>query len=75
MALLPFTKVKREIYEMMVFESAVLARICIPNCVGVPETRIVQIEGDQFSTTDLIRRYSIMTEKEKSNIEKIKSEI
>ena len=66
---------KTDIYEILFLGSAVLSQTCIPSCVGVPETRIVQIEGNQFSTNDLIRRYSIMTEKEKSNIEEIKSEI
>lgn len=66
---------KTDIYEILFLGSAVLYQTCIPSCVGVPETRIVQIEGDQFSTNDLIGRYSIMTEKEKSNIEEIKSEM
>lgn len=66
---------KTDICEILVSESSVLSRTCIPNWVGIPETRIVQIEANQFSTNDLKRRYSIMAEKEKSNIEEIKSEI
>lgn len=66
---------KTDIYEMLVVGHAVLTQLWIPNWARISETRIIQIEEDQFSTNDLIRRYSIMTEKEKSNIEEIKSEI
>lgn len=66
---------KADIYEILVLGSTVLTYICIPSWVGISETRIIQIEGDRFSTNDLTRRYSIMTEKDKSNIEEIKSEI
>ena len=66
---------KTDIYEILVFGSAILFRTCIPSWVSIPETRIIQIEGNQFSTNELIRRYSIMVEKEKNNIEEIKSEI
>ncbi len=66
---------KTDIYEILAFGSTVLAHICIPSWVGISETRIIQIEGDRFSINDLTRRYSIMTEKDKSNIEEIESEI
>lgn len=64
-----------DIYEMLVVGHAVLTQLWIPNWAKISETRIIQIEEDQFSANDLMRRYSIMTEKEKSNIEEIKSEI
>lgn len=67
--------VKTDIYEMLVVGHTILTQLWIPNWARISETRIIQIEEDQLSTNDLIRRYSIMTEKEKSNIEAIKSEI
>lgn len=66
---------KTDIYEILVWGKTVLNQISIPNSIGIKETRIIQIEGSQFSTNDLIRRYATMAEKEKSNIEEIKSEI
>lgn len=66
---------KTDIYEILVWRKTVLNQISIPNSIGIKETRIIQIEGSQLSTNDLIRRYATMAEKEKSNIEEIKSEI
>lgn len=66
---------KIDIYEALIFGKAVLSQICVPYSIGIKETRIIQIEGNPLSTTDLIRRYATMAEKEKSNIEEIKSEI
>lgn len=66
---------KTDIFEVLVLGKTVLTQICIPKCIRIKETRIIQIEGNQFSTNELIRRYAIMTEKEKSTIEKINSEI
>ena len=66
---------KTDIFEVLVLGKTVLTQICIPKCIRIKETRIIQIEGNQFSTNELIRRYAIMTEKEKSTLEKINSEI
>lgn len=66
---------KTDIYETLIWGKTVLNQTGIPNNIGIKETRVIQIEGSQLSTNDLIRRYTIMAEKEKSNIEEIKSEI
>lgn len=65
----------KDIYEVIIFKKTALTQLCIPAWARIHETRIIQIEGDQFSTNDLVRRYSTMAEKEKSNIEEIKSEV
>ena len=57
---------KTDIFEVLVLGKTVLTQICIPKCIRIKETRIIQIEGNQFSTNELIRRYAIITEKEKS---------
>lgn len=64
---------KTDIYEVLTFGKTILIQICIPNFVGIQETRIIRIEENQISPIDIIRRYTVM--EEKSNIEEIKSEI
>ena len=64
-----------DIYEILLWKKIPIFCICIPKWVGIKETRIIQIEAENFSIDDFVRRYSTMEEKENRNIEKIKSEI
>lgn len=64
-----------DIYEILLWKKTAILCSCVPKWGSIKETRIIQIEGEQFSTDDFIRRYSTMEEKENCNIEKIKSEI
>lgn len=64
-----------DIYEILLWKKTAIICVCIPKWIGMKETRIIQIEGEHFSTDDFVRRYSTMEAKENPNIEEIKSEI
>lgn len=64
-----------DVYEAVIFNKTILTQLYIPACIEVPETRIIEIKENPVSTNELIRRYAKMAEKDKSNIEEIKSEM